>query len=308
MTQTQQKRQLWPQLLMVAATIIWGSSFLFMKQSVDNIPVFFLLAVRFTIAAALLSVIFWKKWRLLDRQLLFQGFVVGSLMIAAYIFQTYGLKDIGPFQGTTPGKNAFFTAIYCILVPFLAWIFFRKRPDGYNVAAALMCVGGIGLVSVSGTSAIVGGDLLTMLGGLMFALHILAVSHYSHKGCDVILLTLLQFIFMALWSWLGVLLTGEVLTALPSGADCARILYLAIAASALAMLFQNIGEAHTPPAAAAVLLSLEAPFGVLFSVLFGNERPTAAMYCGFALIFFAIIVSETKLSFLPTEKIFKKRG
>ena len=308
MTQTQSKTQIWPQLLMVTATVIWGSSFLFMKQSVESIPVFFHLSIRFTIAVAVFGLLFWKKWKLLTRPVLFKGFVVGTLMTAAYIFQTYGLKTIGPFQGTTPGKNAFFTAIYCILVPFLAWLISRKRPDGYNIAAALLCVGGIGLVSVSGASAIVGGDLLTMLGGLMFALHILAVSHYSHKGCDVILLTLLQFIFMALWSWLGVLLTGEVLTTLPSGADCARILYLAIAASALAMLFQNIGEAHTPPAAAAVLLSLEVPFGVLFSVLFGNERPTAAMYCGIALIFFAIIVSETKLSFLPLGKKFQKRG
>lgn len=308
MTQAQSKKQYWPQLMMVCATVIWGSSFLFMKQSVDNIPVFFLLAIRFTIATATLSVIFWKKWRLVDRKMLVQGFVVGTLMIGAYIFQTYGLKDIGPFQGTTPGKNAFFTAIYCILVPFLAWLIFRKRPDVYNAAAAVLCVAGIGLVSVSGASAIVGGDILTMLGGLMFALHILAVSHYSHQGTDVILLTLLQFVFMALWSWAGVLLTGEALAAMPAGADLARILYLAIAASALAMLFQNVGEAHTPPAAAAVLLSLEAPFGVLFSVLFGGERPTAAMYCGFALIFFAIIVSETKLSFLPRKKIFEKRA
>ena len=76
--------------------------------------------------------------------------------------------------------------------------------------------------------------------------------------------------------------------------------------AALALRFQNIGQAHTPPAAAAVLLSLEAPFGVLFSVLFGSERPTVAMYTGFAVIFFAIILSETKLSFLPFGKKVEK--
>lgn len=308
MTKTEEKKQIWPQLMMVAATVIWGSSFLFMKQSVGSIPVFFLLAARFSIATAALGIIFWKKWRLLTWGAFKQGAVVGTLMFLAYVFQTYALKDIGPFQGTTPGKNAFFTAIYCILVPFLAWLIFRRRPDAYNVAAALFCVAGIGLVSLGGDVGIVGGDILTMLGGLMFALHILAVSHYSHQGADVILLTLLQFIFMALWSWVGVALTREVPAAAISTADWARILYLAIAASALAMLFQNVGEAHTPPAAAAVLLSLEAPFGVLFSVLFGDERPTMAMYCGFALIFFAIIVSETKLAFLPRPKKFRKRG
>lgn len=307
MTQTQQKRQIWPQLLMVTATVIWGSSFLIMKQAVDGIPVFFLLAVRFTLGAGLLAVVFWKRWKKLDRATLRGGCVLGVLMEAAYILQTYGLNGLGSLRGTTPGKNAFFTGIYCILVPFFAWFLFKKRPDLYNVAAALFCVAGIGLVSLGGEVGIVGGDVLTMLGGVMFALHILAVPRYAER-CDVILLTILQFATMAAISWLGVLFTGEVPTqALPLG-DLARIGYLAVFATALALLFQNIGQAHTPPAAAAVLLSLEAPFGVLFSVLFGNERPTVPMYCGFGLIFFAIILSETKLSFLPRPKKLQKRG
>ncbi len=306
MTQTQQKKQLWPQLLMVIATVIWGSSFLIMKQAVDGLPVFYLLAVRFTLGAGLLALVFWKRWQRLDRATLKGGCVLGVLMELAYIFQTYGLNGLGPLQGTTPGKNAFFTGIYCILVPFLAWLLFHKRPDLYNVAAALFCVAGIGLVSLGGEMGMVGGDVLTMLGGVMFALHILAVPRYAAKS-DVILLTILQFATMAVLSWLGVLLTGQPITAIPLD-NWLRIGYLAVFATALALLFQNIGQAHTPPAAAAVLLSLEAPFGVLFSVLFGSERPTGAMYCGFALIFFAIIVSETKLSFLPRKKFFQKRG
>ncbi len=306
MTQSQQKKQIWPQLLMVPATVIWGSSFLIMKQAVDGLPVFYLLAVGFSLGAGLLALVFFKRWQKLDKATLKGGCVLGVLMELAYIFQTYGLNGLGPLQGTTPGKNAFFTGIYCILVPFLAWLLFHKRPDLYNVAAALFCVAGIGLVSLGGELGMVGGDVLTMLGGVMFALHILAVPRYAAKS-DVILLTILQFATMAVLSWLGVLLTGQPMIAIPLD-NWLRIGYLAVFATALALLFQNIGQAHTPPAAAAVLLSLEAPFGVLFSVLFGSERPTGAMYCGFALIFFAIIVSETKLSFLPRKKFFQKRG
>ncbi len=305
MTQAKTKTPIWPQLLMVCATLIWGSSFLLMSQAVDNIPVFYLLAVRFSLGAGLLAVVFWKKWRRLDRATLKGGAVLGLLMEGAYIFQTYGLNGLGAWQGTTPGKNAFFTAVYCILVPFFIWLLFHKRPDVYNVAAAFLCVAGIGLVSLSGEFGLVGGDLLTILGGVMFALHIIMVSRYTERS-DVILLTTLQFATMAALSWLGVLLTGEVPAQGIAWADWARIVYLAVFSTALAMLFQNIGQAHTPPAAAAVLLSLEAPFGVLFSVLFGDERPTAAMYCGFGLIFCAIILSETKLSFLPRKKFFQK--
>lgn len=295
------KSRIWPQLCILAATLIFGSSFLIMKQAVDGIPVFTLLAIRFTTAGAALSLIFWKKWRLLDWETLKGGAVMGTLMFLGYAFQTYGLSGIGSWEGTTPGKNAFLTATYCVLVPFLNWIISRKRPDRYNVAAALLCLIGTGLVSLNEDFTVVGGDILTLICGIAFSLHILAVDKYA-KTCDILLLTVLQFLFMALWSWAGIFLAGETMTSLPGGGDLLRLAYLIICASGLAMLFQNIGQANTPPATGAVLLSLEAPFGVMFSVLFGSERPTAQMYLGFFLIFFAVILSETKLSFLSRKK------
>ncbi|MFG6373627.1 MAG: DMT family transporter [Oscillospiraceae bacterium] len=295
------KATLWPQLLIVCATIIWGSSFLIMKQTVDGIPVFTLLAIRFTVAGVLLSLVFWKKWRLLNKETLLGGGLLGTLMFLGYVFQTYGLSGIGSWEGTTPGKNAFLTATYCVLVPFLNWLLTRKRPDRYNIAAAVLCLLGIGLVSLTEDFTVVGGDVITLVCGVAFSLHILAVDRYA-KTCDILLLTVLQFLFMALWSWIGVFLAGETLSVLPSGADILRLGYLAVCASGLAMLFQNIGQANTPPSTGAVLLSLEAPFGVVFSVLFGTERPTAQMYLGFVLIFFAVILSETKLSFLSKKK------
>lgn len=295
------KATLWPQLLIVCATIIWGSSFLIMKQTVDGIPVFTLLAIRFTVAGVLLSLVFWKKWRLLNKETLLGGGLLGTLMFLGYVFQTYGLSGIGSWEGTTPGKNAFLTATYCVLVPFLNWLLTRKRPDRYNIAAAVLCLLGIGLVSLTEDFTVVGGDVITLVCGVAFSLHILAVDQCA-KTCDILLLTVLQFLFMALWSWIGVFLAGETLSVLPSGADILRLGYLAVCASGLAMLFQNIGQANTPPSTGAVLLSLEAPFGVVFSVLFGTERPTAQMYLGFVLIFFAVILSETKLSFLSKKK------
>lgn len=295
------KAKLWPQLCILAATLIFGSSFLIMKQAVDGIPVFILLAIRFTGAGVMFALIFWKKWRLLNKETLIGGAVLGTLMFLGYAFQTYGLSGIGSWEGTTPGKNAFLTATYCVLVPFLNWLISRKRPDRYNVAAALLCLLGTGLVSLNEDFTVVGGDILTLICGIAFSLHILAVDKYA-KTCDILLLTVLQFLFMALWSWAGIFLAGETLTSLPSGGDLLRLAYLIICASGLAMLFQNIGQANTPPTTGAVLLSLEAPFGVMFSVLFGSERPTAQMYLGFALIFFAVILSETKLSFLSGKK------
>ncbi len=280
--------------LIVLATIIWGSSFVVMKSSVDVLPTFWLLAIRFSFAAIVLAVVFWKQWRLLDRQYLVGGTVMGFCLFVAYAFQTFGLEQ------TTSGKNAFFTAVYCVIVPFLYWAIAHRRPDRYNVLAAFLCIAGIALVSVTGENATAFnmGDILTLIGGFFFACHIVAVAKYS-EGRDIFLLTTLQFASFAIFSWIGALFASPAPN--PAVFDCSLIVglaYLVIFASCGALLFQNIGQKYTAPATAAVLLSLEAPFGVFFSILFADERPTHLMFVGFALIFIAVVCSETKFSFL----------
>lgn len=280
--------------LIVLATIIWGSSFVVMKNSVNVLPTFWLLAIRFSFAAIVLAVVFWKRWKLLDRGYLIGGTVMGLCLFVAYAFQTFGLEQ------TTSGKNAFFTAVYCVIVPFLYWAIAHRRPDRYNVLAAFLCIAGIALVSVTGENATAFnmGDILTLIGGFFFACHIVAVAKYS-EGRDIFLLTTLQFASFAIFSWIGALFASPAPN--PAVFDSNLIFglaYLVIFASCGALLFQNIGQKYTAPATAAVLLSLEAPFGVFFSILFADERPTPLMFVGFALIFIAVVCSETKFSFL----------
>lgn len=287
--------------LIVLATIIWGSSFVVMKSSVDVLPTFWLLAIRFTFSALVLAVVFIKRWKVLDRQYLIGGTVMGFCLFVAYAFQTFGLEQ------TTSGKNAFFTAVYCVIVPFLYWVIAKRRPDKFNILAAFLCIAGIALVSVTGSNATAFnmGDVLTLIGGFFFAAHIVAVAKYS-EGRDIFILTTLQFASFALFSWIGVLITRPTLT--PGVFDQSLIFslaYLVIFASCGALLFQNIGQKYTAPSTAAVLLSLEAPFGVFFSILFANERPTPLMFVGFALIFLAVVCSETKFSFLRKKKVDK---
>lgn len=277
--------------LLLLATLIWGSSFVVMKNTLDNVPVYFLLGFRFTIAAAILALVFWKKWRLMDKTYLISGAVMGTLLFLAYTTQTFGLA------GTTPGKNAFLTAVYCVIVPFLYWFACKQRPDKFNVIAAVLCIAGIGFVSLNADFSVTWGDGLTLVSGIFYACHIVAVSKLS-QGRDIFLLTTVQFATTALLAWICMGVTGGV----PAGGvpveAVGSLLYLAVAATAVALLFQNIGQKYTPPATAAVLLSLEAPFGVLFSVLFSTERPTPQMFLGFALIFVAVLCSETKFEFL----------
>jgi len=279
--------------LIILTTLIWGSSFVVMKNALDSFPTFFLLSFRFLMAAALLALIFLKRWKGMDKRYFLYGGVMGLLLFLAYTAQTYGLS------GTTPGKNAFLTAAYCIIVPFLYWIVARQRPDRYHLLAAALCIGGIGLVSLDAALTMTRGDALTLVGGFFFAAHIVAVAKFA-QGRDIFLLTTLQFATAGVAA-LSCALLFHTAAADVSGSAMARLLYLTVAATAGGLLFQNVGQKYTEPAAASVLLSLEAPFGVIFSMLFYAERPTAKMLLGFVLIFTAVLCSETKFAFLKKE-------
>ena len=277
--------------LILLATIIWGTTFFIMKDTMDEVDLQFLLAFRFTFAAGALALVFARRWKRIDRSYWWRGALMGLFMYIAYTVQNLGL------MGTTPGKNAFFTAVYCVIVPFLYWVVYRLRPDRFNVLAALLCVTGIGFVSWDGGFALGRGDALTLLSGLFYACHIVATSRFS-KDRDVFLLTVIQFMTTGLCCWAGTLVTGGVPVGGLSSQAWAVLVYLAVAATTLALLFQNIGQKYTSPSSAAVLLSLEAPFGVLFSVLFTQEALTPSMCFGFFLIFTAVVCSETKFDFL----------
>lgn len=286
--------------LILAATLIWGSTFFIMKDTLNDVDLMFLLAFRFTFAAAVLALVFWKHWKGIDRSYWRRGGIMGLFLFGGYAVQNYGLMD------TTPGKNAFFTAVYCVIVPFLYWAVDRLRPDRFHVLAAVLCIVGIGFVSWDGGFALSRGDCLTLISGFLYACNIVSIAKYS-KGGDIFILTVTQFAATALCCWVGTFITGGIpVSGLPTRAWIV-LLYLAIAATALALLFQNIGQKYTDPSSAAVLLSLEAPFGVAFSILLGGESPTPFMYFGFLLIFAAIVCSETKFDFFKSKKTASRR-
>lgn len=277
-------------LALLAAALIWGSSFIVMKDAVDDIPVFMLLSIRFTIAAVLLTIVFLPRLLKCLRSVLLPGAVCGTLLLMAYAAQTFGLTD------TTPGKNAFLTSVYCILTPFATWAIYRTRPTVWNWSAAALCLIGIGFVSLKEGLTIGLGDGLTLLGGALYAPHLIALSHYSRKH-DPFVLTTVQFGFTAALAWLMTLLL-EPGTPLPAPDVWPHLLYLAFLATAAALLLQAVGQKLTPPSQAAILLALESVFGVIFSVFTGRDVLTGQLFIGFTLIFMSIIISETQLSFL----------
>ncbi len=274
-------------LLIIAATIIWGSSFVIVKDVTNSMSPAWILAVRFTAAAIIMAVVFLKERALyFERSHVGFGLLFGLAMFLAYYTQTIGITD------TTPGKNAFLTGTYCVIVPFLAWALVRRRPNRYNIVAAVLCIVGIGFISLDGSLTMRFGDAMTLVCAVFYALHIILVSQFA-QGRNIYVLTMWQFVGVAACS----LFVGGLFEPMPDWAalpmDCwISLAYLAVACTTVALLFQNIGQAHLPPASAALLLSLEAVFGVAFSVALSAETLTLRIVFGFALVFAAIIISE----------------
>ena len=278
--------------MLFAAALIWGNSFFIMKNTLDVMPVFFLLAVRFTAGALLLALVAWKRWKDFTLDYLWRGAVVGGFLFLAYSVQTFGLAL------TTPSKNAFLTSVYCVIVPFLTWAVVKRKPDRYNVAAALLCITGVGLVSLTEELTINSGDLLTLCCAVFYACHIVAVAKVS-PGKDITLLTVFEWACAARYAWIcGACTETFPAAALTDPAVLWPMAYLCVMATTVALLFQNVGMIWSDPASASVILSLESVFGVLSSVIFYGDPVTGRLLAGFALIFVAVVCSETKFSFL----------
>lgn len=278
-------------LLIIAATLIWGSSFVIVKDTTGVIGPAWILLIRFAMAALILAVFLIKKRKLyFKREYVCYGALFGLLMFMGYYLQTIGVTD------TTPGKNAFLTGTYCVLVPFIAWPIAKRKPHAANIVAAFVCLAGIGFVSLDSGLSMSFGDAMTLACALFYALHICVVARFS-QGRDIYVLTMWQFVFVTVFSGIAALLFEAPLDLQSIGIDTwESLLYLGIACTTLALLFQNVGQQKLAPSTASLLLSLESPFGVAFSVALGAELLSAKMVFGFALIFAAILISEV----LPT--------
>ena len=281
------RKTIFGRLALWLTAFLWGTSFVLVKSTLDDLGVLWILALRFLGATLLLALAAGKRLARMDRRSLVGSVLMGLSLAAAYLFQTYGLAR------TTPGKNAFLTAVYCVLVPFLAWAVYRRRPKGIHVIAALLCLAGIGFVSLDGfDGSLNAGDLLTLVCGFFYALQIIIMEHYVAGGeSDTVAISAVQFGTAAL-----VCLTGALLfEPFPGGAPASAwwsLAYLSAVVTALCFFLQAVGLQYTPSATASVILVFESVFGVLTSLLFYGERMTPQLAVGFTLIFVSVLLAE----------------
>lgn len=275
--------------LLLLAAAIWGLGTVVIKSTVDAFPPAWIVGVRFTAAGLILGVVMLPRFRRsLDVDHLKKGAVLGVWLFLSYWANSTGLTD------TTASNSSFLTSLYCVIIPFLGWALRGTRPTRFNVAAALVCVAGVGCVSFAGASgfSLRFGDLITLLSALFLSFHVLYTAKFA-RGRDMTLLTVIQFLVAGALGFAS----GAAFEPMPNFAALGMdtwisLAYLAVFASCIALLMQNIAVAHVEPAPAALFLATESVFGVTFSIVFLGEALSAPLFAGFALIFAGIVISE----------------
>ncbi len=272
-------------LALFGATLLWATTFVMMKSAMEEVPVLWVIALRFTGAALLLAAVAGKRLKQLDRGTLIGGAKMGLLLFLAYLLQNIGLTMI------SPGKNAFLLTGYTVVTPFVAWAWNKTRPDRFNLTAAAMCFLGMGLASFSADLTVGKGELITIASGLFYALHIVC-SGRETQGRDALLISFVQMAVIG----------GVSLVLMPIFSEFPRnvrpdtwlnIAYLSVVCTGVCFLLQAYGQKYTPPMEVSIILPFESVFGALFSVALG-EQVAVREGVGYVLMFLAAIVSEVK--------------
>lgn len=289
------KRTLLADLSLLIVAIIWGSGFIVIKNALDYMNPIYMLVLRFTLSSVLMIIIFFKKFKTINKEDIRAGSIIGLFMFSAFIAQTIGL------QYTTVSKQAFITASNVVMVPFIVWYFNKRRPDIYEILAAILCFLGISILSLEGSLVMGLGDGLTLICAVFFACHIVSIGYYS-KQHDPIKLTIIQFSLSAILSILTALILKVEFVSITRDMGMS-ILYMAVFSTIIAFGVQNVAQKYTTSTHAAIILSLESVFGSLFSVLLLSEKFTIRLFLGCIIIFIAVITAETKWNFIRKKKL-----
>jgi drug/metabolite transporter (DMT)-like permease len=193
---------------------------------------------------------------------------------------------------TTASANAFLTATNVVFVPFLMWIYTRKPPQGTAFIASFITLIGVGLMTLNAGLSMGRGDILSVLGALFFAIHIIIVDKFA-KERDPIVLTFVQIGAAGVFMTLSAFVLEPVPSLIPAKVWYGLI-YQVLFGTVACYVLQNSAQKHTSSSHTSIILSLEAFFATIMAVIFLKEHLTVQMIVGSALIFSAILLVELK--------------
>ena len=280
-------------ILLLCGAMIWGAAFVAQTVGMEYVEPFTFQACRSLLGSLVLLPVI----RVMDRRgnahkpvtkeqkmhLLCSGLICGLFLFTATSLQQIGLLY------TSAGKSGFITSLYIILVPILG-LFLRKRISPWIWCSIVLALIGLYLLCGGESFSLGKGELLTLGCAVAFSFHIMYIDHVS-AGLDGVRLSCLQFFVVGVISALVMFLRES--PDLNAIAQCwLPIAYAGILSSGVAYTFQIIGQAHTDPAVASLLMSLESVFALIFGWIILGQSLSVPELIGCGLVFAGVVLAQ----------------
>ena len=267
---------------LLGVCVLWGSTFVVVKDAIDRMPVMDFLAWRFAIAALAMVVIRPRAVTSLDRAERRQGVVLGVALGAGYVAQTFGLER------TPATVSGFITGLFVVLTPLCAGLLLRRRVDSTSWFGVVLATAGLAVLSLRGLS--VGtGEAVTLLCALAFALHIVGLGEWA-RSSNAYGLAVVQLSTVAVLSILAS--APDTLRPPPDAAAWGAVLLTALAATAVGFFVQTWAQSHLAPTRAAVVMTMEPVFAGVFGLTVGGDDLTVRLAVGSLLVLAAMYLVE----------------
>ena len=289
-------------LALLAVTLVWGATFVWMKQALDalddekatlgtNGVVAVLVFARFAIAA-LLMLIFFRKARssLTDRRIWLDGIMLGGLMFLAYLSQMIGLDDINP------SVSAFLTSLYVVFTALISSAYNLRLPTKIMLLGVGLATFGAGFIQ--GPPHLTWGvaEFITVFCALLFALHILFTQHITTRR-DPVAVSTTSFIVVTICSIITVFILGDGTDAkqwqlLFSDGLIIPVMLLGIGGSFFCLLFLNMYQRYLHPIQAAIIYALEPVWATIYGLQLGMVDWSIWILIGGGALFLGNIIVE----------------
>ncbi len=279
------KRSSKADLSLLLVTIFWGAGFPATKIALETMTPYYHIGFRFAIASLLLSILFYKKLKELDKT-----FIKPALILSSLLFTTYALQTVG-IQFTTASKSSFFSGLAVLIVPLFSIFYLKTRLKPKTILSVLTATVGLFFLSYSGDNFNFNiGDFMTILCSVCYAWQLLFTGTYVKKH-DATLLAIVQLFFVSVYG----LVFAVVLEPFPVGMSSAgfwSLMFSAVLCTAFAFFVQTTAQKYASAARIALIFTMEPVFGALTSFLVLGEIIGVKGIIGGIFIVAAMLISE----------------
>ncbi|MEH7401792.1 DMT family transporter [Gottfriedia acidiceleris] len=288
---------------LIIVTLLWGTTFVVVQNAIAYVEPFAFNAFRFILATLVLLPFLIKrkqKTKLTVKQIVITS-GIGFMLFLGYLLQTFGLKY------TTSSKSGFITGLCVVLVPVLLYLVYKERSNWSTVIACLIALLGLSFLTLGDSFSVNLGDVLTLIGSVAFAFHIILSGKYT-KQMDPITFTTIQLATVGISSTIFSLIFEDTYVSFSkelwvNPTFLFAVIVTAVFCTSIAFWVQMFAQQHISSTKAALIFIFEPVFAAFTAVLFANETLSIQTIIGGTFIVGGMLLSEVPLPKKRTKEV-----